>query len=83
MKKILAILCLSVALSACSDPKAARRALDDAGFTDIETLGWAFLGGCSDKDTFVTRFRAKNAKGKTVEGVVCNGWFKGSTIRFD
>lgn len=82
MRKIVAILMLGF-LAACSDPKTAQRALDGMGFSDIEVLGWGPFAGCSDKDTFVTKFRAKNAKGHMVSGVVCNGWFKGATVRFD
>lgn len=82
MKQIISLALMLAALTACDDPKAARRALEDAGFTDIETLG-ASLYGCGQNDNFNTRFRAKNIRGKTIEGVVCSGWFKGSTIRFD
>ncbi len=82
MRKLLAIAALSFA-AACSDAKTAARALDDAGYTDIETLGWSLFAGCGRDDMFTTRFRAKSMKGKTVTGVVCNGWFKGATIRTD
>ena len=41
------------------------------------------LFGCSEDDTFSTKFSATNAKGERVGGAVCSGWLKGSTIRFD
>lgn len=82
MKKILAILALGFACTACSDGPTARRALDNLGLTNIEIYGWGPFAGCGENDTFVTRFRAKNANGKTVEGVVCSGWLKGATVRF-
>lgn len=67
---------------ACTDGDGARRALQNAGFKNIVTKGYAYLG-CSKDDMFHTKFTAVNAEGKTVTGVVCGGWFKGSTIRFD
>lgn len=82
MKKYLSLLAIGALVSACDDPKTARRALDNAGFTRIETLGWSFFG-CGQDDDFATRFRAVNYNGKVVEGVVCSGWFKGATIRHD
>lgn len=70
-------------LGACSDGPGAQRALDDAGFTEIRTTGWTWFGGCGKGDFYVTRFTARNIHGKPISGVVCSGWFKGSTIRFD
>jgi len=83
MKKFIAILVIGLFCTACSDPNTARRALDSMGFTQIETLGWTFFNGCGKDDSFATRFQAKNPNGKPVSGVVCNGWFKGATVRFD
>lgn len=79
MKKLVLISLLF--LSACSDPKAATRTLQDNGYTDIKIGGYG-LFRCSEKDSFSTTFKAKNlASGRQVEGVVCRGIFKGSTIR--
>lgn len=72
---------VALLLTGCSDPKAASRALDDMGFTDVRLHGWS-LFGCGN-DGFTTRFEAKNPQGKRVSGVVCSAWFKGSTVRFD
>ena len=83
MKKILAIALIGIMCAGCSDADTARRALDNMGFTEIETFGYSFWAGCSKDDTFVTKFRAKNVNGKMVTGVVCNGWLKGATVRFD
>ena len=83
MKTFLAILAVGLTCTACSDPKAAYRALDSMGFSEIETLGWTFFSGCGKDDSFATRFQAKNPNGKIVTGVVCNGWLKGATVRFD
>lgn len=77
-----AIAAAALLLIACDDPDGARRALKAAGMTDIRTEGYAWLG-CGKDDTFKTRFTATNPRGERVSGVVCTGWFKGGTIRFD
>lgn len=81
MKKIL-IISLVAFLSACTNSSEAERALRAAGFTKIETKGYAFFG-CSDDDKFHTSFEAVGPTGQHVEGVVCSGFIKGATIRFD
>jgi uncharacterized lipoprotein YajG len=79
MKKL--ILCVIVIfLAGCTDPDTAKVTLTKAGFTDIQTNGYAFFA-CGD-DIFHTQFIAKNVQGMTVSGVVCNGFFKRGTIRF-
>lgn len=81
MKKALLVFVAVVAVSACSSRSDAEGALTKAGFTNIETHGYAFFS-CGDDDTFKTKFTATNPQGKRVEGVVCSSWFKGATIRF-
>lgn len=72
----------AASLSACSDAPTAKRTLEKAGYTDIQTTGHKFFT-CGEDDTFSTGFRAKNPRGDTVEGAVCSGLlFKGATIRF-
>jgi hypothetical protein len=78
--KRLTILLAALMVAGCSDSDGARKALDGAGYTDIKTTGYAFTG-CSDSDWTSTGFTAKGPTGKPVEGVVCGGWPKGSTIR--
>lgn len=81
MKRILLIAAAAMALTACTDPQGAREALLDAGYSDIQILGydpWA----CSKDDTFHTEFAATGPTGHRVTGVVCGaGIFKGETIR--
>jgi hypothetical protein len=79
MKKIVALLVILSA--ACSDEEAARRTLDNAGFTDIETTGYE-AWSCGKDDSTSTGFRARNPRGKIVTGVVCCGYSKGCTVRF-
>ena len=78
----LSILIALLCVSGCTNDDDAFRALNAEGYTNIQTGGYAFFA-CSKDDFYHTSFTAKNAKGKTVEGVVCSGlFFKGSTIRY-
>ena len=79
MKKIIYILVL-LALSACSNSEQATRALQGAGYKDINITGYS-LFGCADEDYIRTGFKAIGPSGQQVNGVVCSGWFKGATIR--
>ena len=71
---------LALLATACTDPDGARRALADAGYTDVRIGGYD-VWGCDDKDTFATAFEATGPTGRPVKGVVCNGFWKGYTIR--
>jgi hypothetical protein len=81
MKKLL-LLALIVTLSGCTAARSSKRALEAAGYTNIEMKGYAFFG-CDDNDRFHDKFTATGPTGVQVSGVVCSGWFKGSTIRLD
>jgi hypothetical protein len=74
---------LGLALAGCTDPQGAERALDDAGFTNVKTTGYRWFGCDGNSDQFHDGFEATNPRGKSVTGVVCGGWMKGKTIRFD
>lgn len=69
-------------LSACSSPDSATKALSRAGYSKINITGYAFFG-CSEDDFFHTGFTAVGPTGVRVEGVVCSGFLKGSTIRLN
>lgn len=69
-------------LCACTDPPTAERALDDLGFTEIQTTGYRFFS-CGEDYTFHTGFAATNVNGKRVTGAVCSGWLKGTSVKFD
>lgn len=81
MKRIALILALA-ALAGCTDETAARKALASSGFTDVKITGYAYFG-CAESDNFHTAFEARGPNGQFAEGVVCSGWMKGATIRFD
>lgn len=64
-----------------SDDKAATRLLTKNGYTDIRIKGYEFFG-CGKDEFFHTAFVAKNQYGVEIEGIVCKGILKDSTIRF-
>ena len=69
-------------LSACTSEKDANRALNAAGYTEIQVGGYDFWA-CGEDDFFHTKFTAKNPAGKNMKGTVCSGlFFKNATIRF-
>ena len=80
MKKL--IIVIAILLSGCTAADKSYRALEGAGYTQIQMNGYAFFG-CDEKDLFHDSFTARGATGKPVSGVVCAGWFKGATIRLD
>ncbi len=82
MKSLGYLVVCALALTGCTRADKAQSTLEDQGYTDIHMTGYAFFA-CSSDDTFHDGFTAKSPSGKTVEGVVCGGLLKGSTIRFD
>jgi len=77
------VLFIALALTkGCSSDSTARRVLDDAGYTKIETHGYAF--SCGKGDNQCTSFSATGPTGRHVTGAVGCGWMlKGCTIRID
>lgn len=80
MRRVAIAAAAALLVAACQDEATALRALRVQGFTDVVLTGYAW-SGCGRDDTFHTGFRAKAANGETVEGVVCSGYWKGSTVR--
>lgn len=70
-------------LVGCTDPRAATKALDDLGFTEIQTTGYAPFYCAGKEYSFSTGFTAKNPRGKTVRGAVCSGLLTGSSVKFE
>lgn len=81
MKKIFAIVML-IAISGCTRTGSATKILQDEGYSNITITGYRFFG-CGKGDDFHTGFTATGPTGHTINGVVCSGWFKGSTVRLD
>ena len=61
-------------------PKTAKRVLESLGYTQVRITGVNPLR-CADDDVFRTGFEAVSFAGKPVRGPVCQGWFKGATVR--
>ena len=79
---VVCLIILSLFLSGCTDAPKATNLLKSQGYTQVEITGYSFLG-CGENDLWRTGFRAKSPNGNYTEGVVCEGVFKGQTIRFD
>lgn len=62
-----------------TQPEKATKILTRDGYGNVEIKGYSWFG-CSEDDWFRTKFTAEKNFVK-VEGVVCSGLFKGSTIR--
>lgn len=69
-------------LSGCTAPDRAVQTLTDAGYSNIKIGEYAWFS-CGEDDLFRTSFEATGMTGRTVTGAVCNGFFKGATIRFN
>ena len=86
MKKIFCssiLLGAALLLASCGvNPSTATRALEAQGLTNVRIEGYSWLG-CGKEDSFASNFSAKGANGAVVTGQVCQGLFKGTTIRLD
>lgn len=85
------IMLLSIILVSCSafvEEDVPIRALENAGFTEIQCGGKNFVtpswSGCSQSDGVAFKCIATNPIGKRVRVTVCaSGWLKSATIRYD
>jgi hypothetical protein len=80
MTKTIVSIVAAMILCGCTSSTDATKALKGAGYTDINITGYAWFE-CGKDDTFATGFTATGPTGEHVEGAVCSGFFKGSTIR--
>ena len=87
MKKTLIILSLvfiMIGTSSCTRPDQSTQILSQQGYSNVKILPWRIWHkmSCGEDDYFSTRFEATAPDGNSiVNGVVCSGWFKGSTVR--
>jgi len=84
IKQIFLGVVTALVLAGCGvAPVDGTRVLEDAGYTDVIIGGPEILfSGCGDGDTFKSSFTATSiATGRKVTGSLCQGWFKGITIR--
>ena len=84
MRTLLMSLLLCLFLSSCTNRKGAEKALKDAGYKPPYTYrGYGFMS-CSEDDWYATKFKAYSPDStRVVTGCVCQGLFKGKTIRLD
>lgn len=84
MRKLLIATAILAAafVAGCTNVDRTESTLLDAGIRPINVGGYAWFA-CSEDDTFATKFVGTNREGRTVQGAVCLGLFKGATIRFD
>lgn len=80
--KICCIVMFSMIVMACTNPKDAVNALNEAGFTNVQVGGYDWFA-CSDYDLYSTNFNAIDPEGSPVSGTVCSGFLKGTAIKFD
>lgn len=77
------VLGAALLLASCGvNPDTATRALEAQGMSEVRIEGYSRLG-CGKEDTFASNFSAKGVNGTVVTGQVCQGLFKGTTVRFD
>lgn len=82
LKFLFALLISMACLGCTTGALEAREAVESASMTQV-TTGSLKLFACSQDDKWGREFRALNAQGRPVTGVVCCGvWFKGCTVRF-
>lgn len=79
MKKIIFLL-ICIFIAGCTSKETAIKAASDMGFTNVSTGGISIFG-CSDDDFLGRQFSAQNMNGKSVSGVVCSAFLKGTTLR--
>jgi len=79
---VLGILFIALFTKGCTNEHAARKTLEQSGYSDIQVGGYD-LFGCGKENT-CTKFRAKGPTGKLAKGAVGCGWFaKHCTVRID
>lgn len=81
MNKVM-VLVAALLVSGCTAPQSAKEVLEAQGYTNVDAGGYGWFS-CSEDDWYKTKFTATSPSGQTVEGTVCKGVFKGSTVRFE
>ena len=73
---------LLVLVSCSQSPETVERYMKAHGDCEkVEDHGWGFFG-CGKEDFYKNKFTCYK-KGKSYEGILCSGLFKGTTIRWD
>lgn len=80
MRKIFSVL-VFIFILGCTNEDGARRVLQSEGCYNVRITGFK-LFGCDKNDIFSTGFECVK-RGHKISGVVCEGFLKGKTIRYD
>jgi len=80
MKKMLLLL-LVLCFVGCTNEQSTEELLTREGYSNIETTGYKWFT-CGGNDIYHTGFKATK-NNSVVTGTVCEGIFKGKTIRYD
>ena len=57
-------------------------ALNAQGISNVTLTGYKFFG-CASGEYYSTGFKGIGVNGKPVSGVICSGFLKGVTVRYD
>lgn len=79
---VLSVILFVAAILGGYDKQKFKTTLESSGYTDVVLQGRAGIFSCGQDDFYRGSFKAKNAQGKDVEGVVCCGLMKNCTVRF-
>ncbi|MDW9491691.1 hypothetical protein [Sinorhizobium meliloti] len=80
---VIVVVIIAVFLAGCGvNSQSATRALEAQGMKDVKIEGYSWFG-CGKEDSYSSSFSATGANGQPVTGVVCQGFWKGTTVRFD
>lgn len=77
----ISLVILIAGLGGCTDKEAGKQLLPDMGYTNIKYEGFGWFD-CGEDDWFRSRYSAINPKGKRITLTICEGLFKGKTIRY-
>ena len=82
--KALTIILIAALFTSCTNREGAIEALKDAGYKGPYKVGGYAIFGCSQDDFYSTNFSAFSPDStRVVSGCVCQGLFKGKTIRLE
>lgn len=81
IRSIIACAVVALLCTGCTDDSGTQRVLMEQGYTHVLSTGYG-LFNCGHDDFFSTTFVAESPNHTIVHGVVCEGYFKGATIRW-
>lgn len=79
---ILFFFSIMIGIPAISDRSHISKFMENQGYSDVQIGKYSFFG-CGRDDFYRNEFTAINPVGNKVNGYICEGIFKGKTIRID